>query len=154
MSAHERLLDTIADAHAATDEAAEDGYEAYVARLVELLAEPSERRTELWAEEMAEQGLAEEWVGYSLAELVEVPQSARGPERRRALEAVWFAAAEQVLWERGWLPVAEAALGEARRLVDEAGQLTPSQLRDAAAEGPRRARFDAAKAKRRESRGG
>jgi len=150
---HSALHDAIADWLADVEATVEEHSEGRVARIIELLREPTLRNAEIWlrcfeaAQESGGPLTADDW-DVDLDDLILWPKDERGFTWQAVIQTALSAAkaqydAENVLmpmWEalqRGGLAVMAAAAGVPRPLSAEAKK------------GPGRARFDSAKQRRR-----
>lgn len=156
-AAAEKLFDAIADTAAAVDEIVEEMHGQYQNRVVELLDNPTQRDEILWLDawedsELEALGvLPDVFLALPLAALFDEPLNERGMEWQRIVATMIAAAKLQAS-----LPVIRRVLGTTedatRQVQGAAQQMSPQELKQAAAIGPGRARFDGARERRRAER--
>jgi hypothetical protein len=136
------LLDTLADQAAELDEIVDDNYDAYQARVRELVTNPDERDFDVWA-------LYSDDVVVPLAAFASVPRKDKDLEWLERLAALLLAAQMQAMAEIVLRPALEVSEAHGERTNKQSLALDKAEIRKAAKAGISKEAVSTAAAKRR-----
>lgn len=102
------LHETLAQQGQETDKLVEDNREGFQDRFLELVQNEEDRNIEIWADELAQVGLDEEWFEITIEEALVVPLEERDQEWYEGTTAIASAARKQAMVEVVLRPLIDA----------------------------------------------